>query len=527
MAGTEQKELNRLRESEEKYRKMIESAGDAIFAIDPQSGIVLEVNPMAAGLTGRSRKELIGSFAWDLHPENERAAAHELFEKTNRQGRGSMHNAHLRRSDGQSVPVDINAAMIEYGDKKVIQRICRDMTEQRKLEQDNRMMKEYYEHILNMMPVGLGVRKNINGSPEVEFENNKLKEMSASHGSDGETVWDWFSQSEDKCCEDVKARLNENGVYAEERILPDNRTFLYTSSYFRDADNNWRELQVIQDNTARRQLEDQLRQAKENLEEKVEERTRELKEKQAQLAQAEKMAALGSLVAGVAHEINTPLGALKSNHDLFVRSMKRLRTQLNDPSMPESIRGDEHLTKMMTSIETLNVVNATAADRIITIVDSLRKFARLDKAEMDKVDLHEGIESTLTLVNHEFKGRITVVKEYGKLPKMECFPNQLNQVYMNVLVNAGQAIAGKGTITIKTSHSGNQVTLEFSDTGKGIAKDDLVKIFDPGFTTKGSGVGTGLGLSIVHQIVHQHSGHIEVDSEPGQGTTMRIILPVK
>lgn len=520
-------EIKRIRESEEKYRKMIESAGDAIFSIDPESGRVLEVNPMAVSLTGYNSEELVGTRVWDLHPDDEKEAARRLFEETRRDGGGFMHDYHLLRQGGGSVPVDISAAVITYGDKKVIQRICRDMTVPRKLERHNQQQREYYEYILDMMPVGLGVRKDIDGVPVVEFENKKLKEMSGSCERDDGTVWNWCAWGEDLCEDDVRVTLNENGVYAEEHVLPDGRVFLYTSTCFRDESNHWRELQIVQDSTSRRRLEDQLRQAKAELESKVEERTRELKEKQSQLVQAEKMAALGSLVAGVAHEINTPLGALKSNYDLFVRSMKRVRKFLADPSVPTSIRENEQLTDLLERIDHLNKINTTAAKRIVSIVTSLRKFARLDQAEMDKVDLHEGLESTLTLVNHELKGRIQVVKEYGDLPKIECFPNQLNQVFMNILVNAAQAIHGEGTITIKTYRRRNDVILEFTDTGRGISREHLGKVFDPGFTTKGSGVGTGLGLSIVHQIIQQHDGRIDVTSQPGEKTTFRITLPVR
>ena len=161
------------------------------------------------------------------------------------------------------------------------------------------------------------------------------------------------------------------------------------------------------------------------------------------------------------------------------------------------------------------------------IVRSLRNFARLDEAELKKVDLHEGIESTLTLVYHEYKNRIEIVRDFGALPEVECYPNQLNQVFLNILVNAIQAIKGTGTITIKTRASGEHVTLSFADSGDGIAPEHLNRIFDPGFTTKGVGVGTGLGLSIVYKIIQAHQGRVDVTSKVGTGTTFIITLPVR
>ncbi|UCE24835.1 MAG: GHKL domain-containing protein, partial [Candidatus Zixiibacteriota bacterium] len=303
--------------------------------------------------------------------------------------------------------------------------------------------------------------------------------------------------------------------------------YQFTISYFRDLENRWRELQVVQYVSERRRLEDELRRINDELEKKVEERTRELQEKQIQLAQTEKMAALGNLVAGVAHEINTPLGALNSNNDVFVRLIGKLRNILDELHACGELKDHPELRAVFENVEKLNEINQTAAERIVNIVNSLRRFARLDRAEKDTVDIHDGLETTLTLVRHELKNRVDVVKDFGDIPQISCFPNQLNQVFMNLLVNASQAIEGTGKITIKTRARDGRVVVEISDTGKGISRQDLARVFDPGFTTKGSGIGTGLGLSIVHQIIHDHGGRVEVDSEPGEGTTFRLLLPVK
>jgi two-component system NtrC family sensor kinase len=145
-------------------------------------------------------------------------------------------------------------------------------------------------------------------------------------------------------------------------------------------------------------------------------------------------------------------------------------------------------------------------------VRSLKNFARLDEAERKTVNIHDGIESTLTLLQHQLKNRISIVKEFSPVPDIECFPNQLNQVFMNILVNAAQAIEDRGTIVVKTSNTGDKIKVSISDSGKGIPPENLSKIFDPGFTTKGEGVGTGLGLSICHRIVQDHHGTIGVES---------------
>ncbi|MFQ5667223.1 MAG: ATP-binding protein [Candidatus Binatia bacterium] len=274
----------------------------------------------------------------------------------------------------------------------------------------------------------------------------------------------------------------------------------------------------------------------ENLEEKVQERTTALsrtlaalRDTQAQLVQSEKMAALGDLVAGVAHEINTPLGAVASNTDLISRALAKAHEAFGAAAPADKVRALLDKAARMTN------VSRDACQRIGQIVRSLRNFARLDEAERKPADLHEGLESTLTLVAHLLKGRITLEREYGQLPPVPCYPNQLNQVFLNVLVNAAQAIDGTGRITIRTrwvpgsSAAGGtaaSAVVEITDTGRGIPPAMIKKIFDPGFTTKGVGVGTGLGLAICYRIVANHKGKIEVDSEVGEGTTFRIVLPV-
>lgn len=256
-----------------------------------------------------------------------------------------------------------------------------------------------------------------------------------------------------------------------------------------------------------------------NLEKIVDERTRELKDTQLQLIRTEKMASLGQLVAGIAHEINTPLGSISSNTNTLLKALDKIWQQIDDNASAPDI------TRPMKVLDNLSKINKTACDRITTIVKRLRNFARLDEEEFKSVDIHEGIESTLTLIEHLCKNRIEVVKEYASLPKLSCYAGQLNQVFMNILVNACQAIPGTGRITIKTSHENNNTFIEISDTGVGIPPENLEKIFDPGFTTKGVGVGTGLGLSISYRIVADHGGTIVVRSEVGKGATFLISLP--
>jgi signal transduction histidine kinase len=247
-------------------------------------------------------------------------------------------------------------------------------------------------------------------------------------------------------------------------------------------------------------------------------RTRE-QELTAQLIQSDKMAALGLLVAGVAHEINTPLGAIHANTDNMARAVAKIRN-LAEPA------GNDELNRLLDILDEVCRNNNLATDRIMNIVRSLKNFARLDEAERKKVNIHDGIESTLTLLQHQLKNRIRIVKQFGDIPEIECFPNQLNQVFMNILCNAGQAIKDRGDITVRTWAEDDVVKISISDTGVGIPPEHQSKIFDPGFTTKGVGVGTGLGLSICYKIIQDHRGTITVDSSD-EGTTFTMSLPMK
>jgi signal transduction histidine kinase len=293
--------------------------------------------------------------------------------------------------------------------------------------------------------------------------------------------------------------------------------------------------------TENRNAEQLLEEYRYNLENKVLDRTRALNEKnqalqdalqQLQATQHElilqsKMASLGSLVAGVAHEVNNPIGAVNSAADVSTRCIDRLLKLIEGSQNLDELRSNETFRQLVEMLKENHRITVTAGNRIAKIVRSLKNFARLDEAEFQRADLHEGLDSTLTLVHHELRNRAIVLKDYGNLPLVYCSPNQLNQVFMNLFINASQAIDGKGEIRISTRADDAKVCIRIADNGKGILPEHLPKIFDPGFTTKGSGVGTGLGLSICYNIIQKHKGSITVESEPGQGTEFTITLPIQ
>ena len=234
---------------------------------------------------------------------------------------------------------------------------------------------------------------------------------------------------------------------------------------------------------------------------------KELKETQIQLINSEKMASLGQLVAGVAHEINTPVASIKSNNAILSKFIPQIE--------------NAEIAEMMQEI---NGIDKEAIQRISNIVTSLKKFVRLDEADLQEADINKEIDLTLDLIRHETKNRIEIEKYYGQLPLIKCYPNMLNQVFTNVLVNACQAIEGNGIIKITTEFDNKKLIVKIKDNGKGIPENELSKIFTAGYTTKGVGVGTGLGLAICTKIIEKHNGEILVNSELGHGSEFIITI---
>jgi signal transduction histidine kinase len=263
----------------------------------------------------------------------------------------------------------------------------------------------------------------------------------------------------------------------------------------------------------------------------------ELEQLQMQMVQSEKMASLGKLAAGVAHELNNPAGFIFGNMSLLsecATGLERLLNCYQTVELPARAQAEVSLIKeeigydvLMTDLASIVADCLEGAERIRDVVQNLRMFSRLDEAEFKKVDLHEGIDSTIRLLSHFYQsGSITLRRDYAELPLVDCYAGQLNQVWMNLLGNAGQAIAGKGEVCIKTALEDETVVVTISDTGDGIAPEHLNKIFDPFFTTKPVGEGTGLGLSTSFGIIERHGGNIKVESRKGYGTTFVITIPV-
>lgn len=263
---------------------------------------------------------------------------------------------------------------------------------------------------------------------------------------------------------------------------------------------------------------------------------------QKQLVQSEKLASIGQLAAGVAHEINNPIGYIFSNFgtlenyiaNLFemIESYEKAESSIANGEMLQNLRAMRErieLDYLKQDIPELMRESKEGIARVRKIVQDLKDFSHVDaNQEWKWANLHLGIDSTLNIVSNEVKYKADVVREYGNLPDVECLPSQINQVIMNLVVNAAHAISGeRGKITIRTGTTDEHVWIDVIDTGQGISKENLSRIFDPFFTTKPIGTGTGLGLSLSYDIIQKHHGSIEVESEINRGTRFRVILPIR
>jgi len=481
-----------------------------------ESGEILYVNKAVGQLLGYDYEDVVGRSAKEFYVDpNQRDQMVRILKES---GRITDYEARLKKGDGTAATVIYSGGVMDLNGEKVLLSGIYDISDRKQAEQALRVSEERFRGYIEKAK-DIVFSMNIEGvfkylSPRFSellgWENSEFLGKhftSLMHQDDTEITQRWFNSGFEDVGWSTRDGFRLKHKNGEWRWFTSDATIVR-----KEGGSPIEVMGIAHDITEIRNLVIDLEKA-----------NKELKDTQAQLAQSEKMASLGMLVAGIAHEINTPVGAISSMHDSLTRGINKLKEEVARACFKEEDK--KRFDNLFKIVEEATRVINSGAERVGTIVKRLRSFARLDEAELKTVNIHEGIEDTLALVHHELKHDIEVVKKFGKVQPIPCFPGQLNQVFLNLIVNARQAIKGKGKITIATHTENAKIFIEISDTGAGITKENLARIFDPGFTTKGVGVGTGLGLSICYQIIKSHLGDISVKSELGQGTTFTITLP--
>ena len=508
-------------DAESQISLILDSDPDIVYTMDGD-GTIVTINESAGPLLGYAQDELVGKSIFALiHPDDLDGARAGLAEAVRRQD-GEVRTLETRLLDraGSIHHFEVHRRlMFEDGRLARAEGIARDVTEHKETQ---RQLQRYKEIITNSQDAVA-----IYDCEGCYLEVNPAHERMLGYSSvelQGKTPACHCGQSS---YEEIGRKLAAEGGYLGEvtSTTKDGRQIEVEISAFPVREGNGEVTCVV---GFARDITERKRQERKRQEEREELRriNKQLLEMKDRLVRSEKMAALGNLIAGIAHEINTPVGAINSMHETLMRAVDKLKCTVEQAS-PEACCHGGPLARALKVIDDSHNVIETGSERVAAILRSLRNFARRDDGEMEEVDLHQGLEDSLRLIQHETKTRIEVVRDYGELPPVRCHPGRINQVFLNILNNAQQAIEGAGKITITTSTDGGEIRTAIADSGVGIEPERIGQIFDAGYTTKDVGMGTGLGLSICHQIMQDHNGRIEVESAPGQGSTFTIVLPLK
>jgi len=551
------------RMSEGWFRKLYESMRDAYAYVD-MSGRILRYNTAFRELIGYDDDEITGLTYMEITPEEWHGLEGAVVrDQVLPKGYSTVYEKEFRRKDGSLVPVELRAILIQDGDgrKTGIWGIIRDISERKAAEkaliaskEAIRRSEEKYRNIFENALEGIfqatfdGGFISVNPALARIYGFDSPAELIDSVKDIARQLYRNPEEREaflDTLRKNGAARTNEVQAYKKDGSII---WVSVSARLVRDETGHPVYYEgTVEDITKRKSAEMSLRSALAELESKNKELAEShaaYRKSQEKIFQQEKMASIGQLAAGVAHEINNPTGFIISNLNSLNKYMKRIeefiriqadaldRIPRADAAESDSIRqraADERkklkVDYLLADTENLISESLDGSERIKRIVQDLKGFSRADDAGLVLADINESLESTLNIVWNEVKYKAVVRKEYGEIPCIRCNPRQLSQVFMNILVNASQAIPESGEITIKTWHDDRNVCVAISDTGVGIPVDKIKRIFEPFYTTKAVGQGTGLGLSIAYDIVKKHSGEIEVASKPGEGTTFMLRIP--
>ncbi|MBI5889111.1 MAG: PAS domain S-box protein [Nitrosomonadales bacterium] len=536
---------NALRESEEKFRSASAAAQDALIMVDAE-GLVSFWNAAAEKIFGYREEEILGkSLHSMLAPDKYREAYMAGFSNFLSTGQGNAVGKTLEleaiRKGGEVFPIEISLSSVKHGDHWLGIGIVRDITERKRVEAELSLFRTLLDHsndAIEMLDPATLRFLDVNEAScrNLGYTRDELLSMS---------VYDIAPDLNESVRTEIDEQIKKTGTALFQSIhrRKDGSTFPVEISLRAVELDRPYALTIVRDITERRRSEIELQEHVEELNRfnrELKELNGKLGQAQSQLVQSEKMASIGQLAAGVAHEINNPIGYVSSNIGTLEKYLNELLSVLDayekaEPSLDEAsskeignLKRRIDIAYLKQDVKALLTESHEGINRVKKIVQDLKDFSHVDKDEHWALeDIHKGLESTLNVVWNELKYKCTVVKEYGELPLVECLLPQLNQVFMNLLVNAAQSIDEKGTITLRTGTQGERVWVEVADTGKGIPPENIPRLFDPFFTTKPVGQGTGLGLSVSYSIVKKHHGEITVASTAGAGTAFRVWLPVR
>jgi PAS domain S-box-containing protein len=505
---TERKKMEEaLRESEEKYRKQFEEALDAIFVADAETGIIVDCNRAASELVGREKSELIGKHQRILHPPQQiDGEFSKTFKQHLKEKEGQVLETQVIDKKGEIKDVAVKANVFELRGEKMLQGIFRDITENKQAEEAFRESQQKFERLFMNNPEAADYLDldfhilNVNPRFE-ELFGYSLDEVKGKHINDVVVPKDKIEEAEDL---DRKAR---KGYAYHDTVRKRKDGSLVPVSISAAPiiveDELVGTVGLYKDITERRQMEKKLEEYSEHLEELVEKRTEELTEAQERLIKSERLAAVGELATMVGHDLRNPLQSI--NNATYYVSNELLRLPVSQKA-----------------IEMLQVIN-DSVDYADKIIRDLQDFSSTKKSIVKKTNINTIVKETLSQV--ETPRNIELITELGHFPRIEADKNQIKRTFLNLAVNGIQAMENGGRLKVSTKKTKDFIEVSFEDTGIGLPKEKMKKLFTPFFTTKAKGL--GMGLAICKKFVESHGGSIEVESEEGKGSTFTVKLPIQ
>jgi two-component system NtrC family sensor kinase len=553
-----------LRRSEEKYRTILKNMQEGYFEVD-LAGNLTFINDALCDNLRFTREELIGMNFSKFSDETNARELYKVYNKIYRTGEPvKTADFEFTRKDGTKLFAETSASLIRDAEGNLIgfRGVSRDVTDRKLAEDSLRQSEEKYRTVLEDMEEGYF---EVDLSGNFTFVNNaecinlgysreELIGMNNRQYQDEVTVKKMYQLFNTLYKTGEPVKVLDVEVIRKDGTKIFNETSIFLIKDAKGKPTGFRG--VSRDITARKRAEDALRKNREELIKKNQEiedarkniqitlerlgnAYEELKASQAKILQQEKMASIGHLAAGVAHEINNPMAFIASNLGTLDKYIRRLLDFIQmQEEMFKSLKATDTIEKLgkkrkelkldyiVQDVKQLITESLDGSERVQKIVQGLNRFSRVDNAEYKDADINGCIENSIKIVWNELKNKATLTKNYGNFPHTKCYPQQLNQVFVNLLINAVQSIKKQGEIAINTWSKDGSIWITVSDTGCGISKENQSKVFEPFFTTKEVGKGTGLGLSISYEIIQRHKGEITFESKAGKGTTFTIRIPI-